>query len=129
MTTGEYLVAHSSLPTGTAMAHLLALQIGTGAGVNRVIYCSQMTTVLTQDEIVVTRKPKLSAHESAPAVTPAVVKKSTRQQATFFTFSPQQTEIVSLFDPDEITVTQRTNSIVVQQVANDRTITHQTARK
>ena len=32
MTTGDYLVQHSTLPSGTAMAHLLALQAGTGQG-------------------------------------------------------------------------------------------------
>lgn len=30
MTTGEYLVANSTLPSGTALQHLLALQIGGG---------------------------------------------------------------------------------------------------
>ena len=31
-TTGDYLVQHSTLPSGTALAHLLALQTGSGSG-------------------------------------------------------------------------------------------------
>ena len=33
MTTGDYLVQHSTLPSGTALAHLLALQTGGGGTV------------------------------------------------------------------------------------------------
>ena len=32
MTAGDYLVQHSTLSSGTALAHLLALQAGTGQG-------------------------------------------------------------------------------------------------
>lgn len=43
MTTGEYLVAHSTLPSGTALDHLLAIQ---GTGQAGVVFVSFMSAVI-----------------------------------------------------------------------------------
>jgi len=92
------------------MAHWLSVQSG-----DRIIYCSQVTTALTQDEITATRKPKRVAQESSRAIAPTVQSKATKHKTNFFAFSPQQTEIVSLHEPDEITVTKRTTTVTVKQ--------------
>lgn len=126
ITTGEYLVSKSSLPSGTAMAHWLAMQSGTGS--DRVIYCSQFTTVLTHDEITVTRKPKRSALTQQPAVAPSVAEKSTKQQTNYFAFMSPQVDVVSFFEPDEITATQRANSLAVTQDLAQETITRKPKR-
>lgn len=56
MTTGEYLVAHSTLPSGTALQHLLALQIGSGSG--ETVFASQFVATLEQPDSVATVVPK-----------------------------------------------------------------------
>lgn len=117
ITTGEYLVSRSSLPSGTAMAHWLSVQSG-----DRIIYCSQTTSVLTQDELVVTRKPSRPAPESKPVAAPVVAEKSTRQKRNLFAFAPKQGEVVALFAADEITVTQHNISIPVMQQTLDKII-------
>ena len=48
MTTGEYLVAHSTLPSGTALAHLLNLQIGGGVG--ETVFASRFVVATAQQD-------------------------------------------------------------------------------
>lgn len=71
MTTGEYLVANSTLPSGTALQHLLALQIGSGQGT---VFCSQFNVRLDQQELVVTRKAKRSAQAAPTEAAPRQIK-------------------------------------------------------
>ena len=47
MTTGEYLVANSPLPSGTALAHFLALQFGAGQG--ETVFASRFCVVATEN--------------------------------------------------------------------------------
>lgn len=62
MTTGEYLVSHSSLPTGTALAHLLALQVGTGLG--ETVFASKSFVRTSQEEFVATATPGRAIREA-----------------------------------------------------------------
>jgi hypothetical protein len=56
MTTGEYLVSNSTLSSGTAMQHLLALQIGTGTGSGEAIFTSKIFTTYAQPRITYTQR-------------------------------------------------------------------------
>lgn len=71
MTTGEYLVAHSALGSGSALAHLLALQVGGGG----TVFASRFTVVTGSDSATVTRKAKRQA-EPEPVVTRPVSEPS-----------------------------------------------------
>lgn len=61
---GEQLASLSGLPSGTAMAHLMA--ITTGGGASETVYVSSMCVVTTRQERVVYRRPK-RPEELAPA--------------------------------------------------------------
>ena len=58
MNAGQYLVALSGLATGTAAAHLLAIQAGVGSGPGQTIFASQFVAVIETPAIEVFRKPK-----------------------------------------------------------------------
>lgn len=56
MNAGQHLVALSGLASGTAAAHLLAIQAGTGTG--QTIFASQFTVSLEEPRLEATIKPK-----------------------------------------------------------------------
>ena len=66
MNTGERLASLSSLPSGSAMAHLLALQAGTGAGDS--FYSGTVRVVTSQSGVSVQHKAKRPAIERKKAV-------------------------------------------------------------
>ena len=65
MTTGDYLVQHSTLPSGTAMAHLLALQTGGGG----TVFASMFALRCDEPQLTLVQRAKRadeSAFSSAP---------------------------------------------------------------
>lgn len=66
MNTGERLASLSSLPSGSAMAHLLALQAGTGAGDS--FYSGTVRVVTSKSGVSVQHKAKRPAIERKMAV-------------------------------------------------------------
>lgn len=118
MNAGQYLLALSPLPSGTAAQHLLAIQLGAGTG--QTIFCSQRTVVFEQDETTVTRKPKRRA---APVEKPIVqpIASSGKQRDIVARFSQQS--ITAVFDgPEELTVTQRTARTTVTNRADEQIV-------
>ena len=67
MTTGQKLVELSGLASGSALAHLLAVTQGTGTGVDRIIFASQMTVSLEDDQVSVIQYPSELSVSAAPA--------------------------------------------------------------
>ena len=57
MTTGQFLAQHSTLPSGTALAHLLALQMGRGPGA--VVLAHRVTTVSSEQRLDVFSEPRV----------------------------------------------------------------------
>lgn len=57
MTTGQKLVELSGLASGSALAHLLAVTQGTGTGVDRIIFASQMAVSIEDDQVSVIQRP------------------------------------------------------------------------
>lgn len=119
MTTGEYLVANSTLPSGTALQHLLALQIGSGTGSGQTIFCSQFNVRLDQQELVVTRRAKRRV-QAAP-VDAAPRKVANAKDIAVLYRVPSMTVFAE--SPDELTVQQRTSRSVVLHKLDNRTIT------
>lgn len=118
MTTGEYLVAHSTLPSGSALAHLLALQVGAGTG--QTIFCSQRTVVFEQDETTVTRKPKRRAAVEKPVVQPT--SRSDKQQRDIVVTFSQPSLVVTFDGPDEMAITQRTERLTTTNRADEQVV-------
>ena len=119
MTTGEYLVANSTLPSGTALQHLLALQIGTGTGSGQTIFCSQFNVRLDQQELVITRKAKRRVQAAQVEAAPRQIE-GKKDIAVLY-----RVPILTVFadGPEEIIVQQRTSRSVVLHKLDNRTIT------
>lgn len=89
-TTGQYLVSLSNLPSGSALAHLVAIQAGTGTGGS--FYSGTVRVVTSRPEVIVQRKvirAPIEKDRAAPHA-PAPKKKSSRTNAAYV-FSPQNT--------------------------------------
>ena len=80
MNAGQYLVALSGLPSGSAADHLLAIQAGTGTGPGQTVFAAKFSVVTGEDRFDAVRKPLLlaprwtvtetkTAHITAAAVT------------------------------------------------------------
>ena len=67
MTTGQKLVELSGLASGSALAHLLAVTQGTGTGVDRIIFASQMAVSIEDDQVSVIQRPSELSVSAAPA--------------------------------------------------------------
>lgn len=67
MNAGQRLLLLSPLVTGSAAQHLLAIQ--SGGGVGETIYCSQIDTLIEQQELIFTRKPNGDAVASSGGTT------------------------------------------------------------
>ena len=116
MTTGEYLLSRSTLASGTALQHLLALQIGTGQGT---VFCSQFNVRLDQQELVVTRRAKRRVQAAPVDAAPRQVA-----NAKDIAVLHRVPTLAVLADaPDELTVQQRTSRSVVLHTLDNRTIT------
>ena len=118
MNTGEKLVSLSGLPTGSAMAHLLAIQTGTGIGDS--FFSGTVRVVTSQPEIFVHRKvarASVEKEQAAPRVS-APKKKETRTNLAYV-FAPQNTAY-SFTQPEEVFVLVRSVSkqAVVQTAIN-----------
>lgn len=61
MNAGQYIVALSGLPSGSAAQHLLSIQLGTGTGPGQTIFASRFSVVTGEDRFTVVRKAKRQA--------------------------------------------------------------------
>jgi len=61
VTTGEYLVANSPLPSGAALAHFLALQFGAGQG--ETVFASRFYVAIEEEVVNVAQSVKKQAPE------------------------------------------------------------------
>ena len=64
MNAGEYLVSKSPLNSGTALAHLLAMQ--TGSVVGKTIFAAQMTVCVEEPQVTLVRRPAVRSGSIAP---------------------------------------------------------------
>lgn len=120
MTTGEYLVAHSSLPSGTALAHLLALNAGSGSGLGQTIFASRFSVTTGEDRFSVVRKAKRTPIAEAP-----ITHHDRRQNPQSPKFAYATTSIqsaVARTEQDAITVTSRQASTVATRTFEQATI-------
>lgn len=101
-TTGERLVSLSGLPTGSALDHLLAISIGSGAGDS--FYSGTVRVVTSHPEVFVHRKAKRAAIEHVRiAPHPSAPKKKATRTSAVYIFSAQNTAY-SLTHPEEVFV-------------------------
>lgn len=115
--TGQQLVSLSGLPTGSALAHLLAIQTGTGSGDS--FYSGTVRVVTSQPEIFVHRKvarASVENEQAAPRVS-APKKKATRTNAAYV-FSPQNTAYSFTHEEEVFVSVRAVNETTVMTAAN-----------
>ena len=126
MNTGERLASLSSLPSGSAMAHLLALQAGTGAGDS--FDSGTVRVVTSQSGVSVQHKAKRPAVEREGTVRsiPERQKKSRSigfasvlsPRNTAHSFTQQEEVFVLTRIVNATTVMTATNSVSAMKKAN-----------
>lgn len=119
-TTGQYLVSLSSLPSGSALAHLMAIQTGTGTGDS--FYSGTVRVVTSQPEMFVQRKARNAAIENKKT-TPRFSepkKKATRINAAYVLAA--QNTAYSFTQPEEIFVLVRSGIEAVVQTASNSVV-------
>ena len=90
MNVGAYLVSKSPLNSGTALAHLLAMQ--TGSVVGKTIFAAQMTVCVEEPQVTLIQRP--SEHTVA----------TTRPQAWYPAVLDEQNSVAVLLPPNEVFV-------------------------
>ena len=111
MTTGDYLVQHSTLPSGTAMAHLLALQ--TGGGVSQTLFASMFAVRCDAPRMTLVQRAKREAGESVERVLRQVDDTGDDKDAVVLT---RQAAVSVLTAPEWLTVTPvRETQVFVQR--------------
>ena len=95
----------SGLHSGTLAAHLLAITQGTGTGVDRIIFASQMTVSLEDDQVSVIQRPSELSVSAACAQTEA-------------TQTDKPNRITAMTRPARVDVMTRQAAIYVAQKAH-----------
>lgn len=108
MNAGQYLVSKSPLSSGTALAHLLAMQTG---GV-RTVFASMFSVQIEEPRLFAVQRPKREAGESAERALPRVDERS-NSDVTVLT---RTTDLCVLTAPEWLTMTtQRAASVFAQR--------------
>lgn len=113
MNAGQYLVSKSPLSSGTALAHLLAMQTG---GV-RTVFASMFSVQIEEPRLFAVQRPK---REAGDDYRPAVSRLSadTEKAVSIFT---REASLSVLTEPDELFVRQgATESVVVRDLGQER---------
>lgn len=105
-TTGQFLVANSTLPSGTALQHLLALQIGAGSG--QTVFASQLAVSIETPRTEFSRKVKRGTAPQ-PVAQPQV--KRSEDQKTLYC-SVGSARLDAAVESDEMWVRIGTQSVV-----------------
>ena len=115
MNVGEYLVSKSSLSSGTALAHLLALQAGTGSG--QTVFASMFSVQIEEPRLFAVQRPKREARDD---YRPAVSRLSADTEKAVSIFTREATLNV-LTEADELFIRQgTTESVVVRDLGQER---------
>lgn len=117
MTAGEYLVAHSPLASGTALAHFLALQFGAGQG--ETVFASKFCVVTAEDRLEVTNRTKRKAPTESASRQPKEAMPTGKCAYSFFTV-PYTTVFAD--GGDEVFVSEKQNAVLVTQEFDQITI-------
>ena len=127
MTTGEYLVAHSTLPSGTALAHFLALQIGAGQG--ETVFASRFYVVTGDERIEVTQRAKKQAPQPMNEQREPRSIPNLADDKRAFAFFSQPSVIVTSRPGDEIYITSKQLTAIARHSLEQTTINRKRGQK
>ena len=114
MTTGDYLVQHSTLPSGTALQHLLAMQTGGSGGT---VFASMFAVQIDEPRLTLVQRPKREAGED---YRPAISRLSADTEKAIAIFTREAALSVRT-EIDELFIWQgSTNTVVVRELGNEQ---------
>ncbi len=119
MNTGEQLVSLSGLPTGSALAHLLAIQAGAGDS----FFSGTVRVITSQPEVFVQRKAIRAPVEKTQVAPRASVPKKAFRTGAAYVVIPQNTTY-SFTQPEEVFALVRSSKETVVQTAVNSVIAH-----
>lgn len=116
MNAGQLLLALSPLSSGNAGQHLLAIQLGSGAGPAQTIYCSQTYSVLPQEDVVVfwKRQKAAPATQYRPVVRPSAPTGKVWPKDIFVS-APVPIQVTSRREVDEVFAVRTVREVVVER--------------
>lgn len=118
MNAGQKLVALSGLSSGTALTHLLAITQGTGTGVDRIIFASQMAVSIEDDQVSVIQRPS----ELSVSATPAQMQTTQQDKPNRITARSSLSRIDVVTRPAALYIAQKTHaSTFVRTLPNNLT--------
>lgn len=106
MNTGQKLVELSGLASGSALAHLLAVTQGTGTGVDRISFASQMAVIIEDDQVSVIQRPS----ELSVSATPAQMQTTQQDKPNRITARSSLARIDVVTRPAALYVAQKTHA-------------------
>lgn len=127
MTTGEYLVANSPLPSGTALAHFMALQFGAGQG--ETVFASRFCVVTGDERIEVTQRAKKQAPQPMNEQREPRSIPNLADDKRAFAFFSQPSVIVTSRPDDEIYITSKQLTAIARHSLEQTTINRKRGQK
>ena len=121
MNLGQFLTAKSPLPSGTVAQHLAAIaaSVGTGTGTGETVFASMFSVQIEQPSLTVTHRAKRQVQEPQ-VVSPKVSQSKSPKNVAVFSVVPSA---VAFTAPDEITITQATQAVVLKTQQPSASIT------
>ena len=115
MTTGAYLLSRSSLPSGTALAHLLAIQGGSGTG--KTVFASLFSVRIDEPQLTMVQTPKTEAREDYRPAISRLSSGDTEKAVSIFT---RTAALSVLTERDEWCIRQGgADSLIVQDFGHE----------
>lgn len=120
MNLGQFLTAKSPLPSGTVAQHLAAIaaSVGTGTGTGETVFASMFSVQIEQPSLTISQRAKRQVQE-AQVVSPPICQSKSPKNVAVFSSTPSA---VAFTAPDEITITQATQAVVLKTQQPSATI-------
>ena len=118
MNLGQFLTAKSPLPSGTVAQHLAAIAASVGSGTGETVFASMFSVQIEQPSLTISQRAKRQVQE-AQVVSPPIRQSKSPKNLAVFSVVPSA---VAFTAPDEITITQATQAVVLKTQQPSATI-------
>ena len=118
MNLGQFLTAKSPLPSGTVAQHLAAIAASVGTGAGETVFASMFSVQIEQPSLTISQRAKRQVQE-AQVVSPPIRQSKSPKNVAVFSVVPSA---VAFTAPDEITITQATQAVVLKTQQPSATI-------
>lgn len=118
MNLGQFLTAKSPLPSGTVAQHLAAIAASVGTGTGETVFASMFSVQIEQPSLTISQRAKRQVQE-AQVVSPPIRQSKSPKNIAVFSAVPSA---VAFTAPDEITITQATQAVVLKTQQPSATI-------